>query len=159
MAAQATARDGGTDVAWYPWMGTPDDLPVTNPQDVTSGRSSLIALLKGLLLQAQGGGPVGKALPAALVVSSAASAPRAVSVGTAAVQLDTGFASRTTVVIVNNGTSAIYVGLGANASAVLTTTGLPVAANGGSATFAIGPGVPVYAISTAAGQDVRVVEF
>lgn len=44
-------------------MGTPNDPPVTDPNDTSSGTSSLIGLLKGLLLQNQGGGPANTAQP------------------------------------------------------------------------------------------------
>ncbi len=99
------------------------------------------------------------ALAVAEPVSGGAAAPAAVSVGLAAGRLDTGFAGRTNVIIVNNGTAAIYAGLGASAPAVTTATGLPIASGGGTATFRVGAAVQVWAISGTAGQDVRVAEF
>ena len=51
---------------WFPGMATPHDPPVTDTNDTSSGTSSLIGLLKGLLSQAQGTGPAGKAQPAVL---------------------------------------------------------------------------------------------
>lgn len=84
--------------------------------------------------------------------NTAIAAPAAVSVGTTAVRLDTGLANRRYITIVNNGTAAIYVGT----SAVTTATGIPIAA-GASATFNLGPSLPLYGISTAT-EDTRVME-
>jgi hypothetical protein len=47
------------------WIGSAQDPAITDPT-LASGQVSLIALLKGLLTQAQGGGPAGKAQPAVL---------------------------------------------------------------------------------------------
>lgn len=85
--------------------------------------------------------------------NTAIAAPAAVSVGTAAVRLDTGLANRRYITIVNNGTASIYVG---GSSSVTTANGLPVAA-GASATYNLGPSLALYGISTAT-QDVRVLE-
>lgn len=73
----------------------------------------------------------------------------AVSVGTTAVAV--GVAFEGTLIVANNGTSAIYLGLDAN---VTTASGVPVA-GGGVATFSVNSISPqMYAISTAT-QDVR----
>jgi hypothetical protein len=75
----------------------------------------------------------------------------AVSVGTAAVALSnpTGVIQSRT--IQNLGAADIYIG----GATVTTASGLTVPANGGTATIDH-PSAPVYAISAAAGNDVRV---
>lgn len=91
-------------------------------------------------------------------VPDTAAAFAAVSVGTVATQLDpTPPANRRLILVVNNGTSAIFVGFGSGADTVTAATGIPVAAGGGSMQANLGPALPVYAISTAA-QDVRVLQ-
>ena len=77
----------------------------------------------------------------------------AYSVGTSAVAIGSNPAGRKWIVVYNNGSAAIYVG----GSGVTTSSGVPVPA-GGSASFPVGPGISLYAISTAASQDVRTME-
>ncbi len=91
--------------------------------------------------------------------SSGASAPSAKSVGTTVSRIDSGLANRTSIAVINNGSAAVYLGFGGSGNSVTTTTGLPVASSGGSLTLPLGAGIAVYAISGAAGQDVRVAEF
>lgn len=84
---------------------------------------------------------------------------KSVTVGTSAVRLDTGLANRRFIIIVNNGSSVIYVDASTSASSVTTSSGLPLAASGGAMTLDVGPDLEVYAISGTAGQNVRVAEF
>ena len=77
------------------------------------------------------------------------------TVGTSAVQLaSTPLSGRKRMLIQNLGSKAIYVG----PTGVLTTTGLRIASNA-NAEFMFEENCPIYAISTAAGQDVRVMEL
>jgi hypothetical protein len=87
------------------------------------------------------------------VPNTTLSAPTVVSVGTAAVRIDQGTPGRIYIVIVNNGTGAIYVG---RDNTVTTANGLPIGP-GASATFNLGPNLELWAVSTAT-QDVRVME-
>lgn len=92
--------------------------------------------------------------------NTSASAPTTVTVGTAAVRLDTGLTSRLSVMVQNNGTANVYLGFGASGSTVTTsgaTAGL-LLPPGADAEFDFGPNIPVYGISTAAGQPVAVLE-
>ena len=98
-------------------------------------------------LSVDDGGAIKSASP-----NTTLSAPATVSVGTTAVRLDTGLSGRRYIVIVNNGTSPIYLGT----SVVTTANGIPLAASA-SATFNLGPAIPLFGISTAT-QDVRVLE-
>ena len=95
------------------------------------------------------------ALRTASAGSGAAAAPAAKTVGTSAVQLDTAFAGRSAVTVVNNGTAVVYIGT----TGVTTSTGIPLAASGGTWTLPWGSAIPVYGISGTAGQDVRVAEY
>jgi hypothetical protein len=79
----------------------------------------------------------------------------AVSVGLAAVNLSaTPIAGRTRMMVQNNGLKPIFVG----PSGVLAASGLEVA-KGGTLSMEIGEDIDLYAISTVAAQDVRVLEF
>lgn len=76
----------------------------------------------------------------------------AYSVGASATAIGSNPSGRKWILVFNNGSGAIYVG----GSAVTTSDGIPVPA-GGSASFPVGPGTSLYAISTAT-QDVRTME-
>ncbi len=90
-----------------------------------------------------------------------------VTVGTTAVALRCGAsnqANRRRILIFNNGSSAIFIG---GNTSVTTGTGYPIPAPSGgllsSTGYApiqidIGPDLTLYAISAAAGQDIRVIE-
>ena len=77
----------------------------------------------------------------------------AYSVGTSVTAIGSNPAGRKWILVFNNGTDAVYVG----GSAVTTANGIPVPA-GGSASFPVGPGISLYAISASASQDVRTME-
>lgn len=78
--------------------------------------------------------------------------PVAKSVGTTAVQLDSGLTNRRYILVVNNGTDYIYVGT----SAVTAASGIPIAA-GASMTLNLGPALSLYGIAGST-QDTRVME-
>lgn len=82
------------------------------------------------------------------------SAPTAVTVGTAAVQIDQGTSDRRYVLCVNNGSATVYVG---KDKTVTTSNGIPVSA-GSSLSLNLGPSLQLWGISGTAGQDVRVLE-
>lgn len=87
--------------------------------------------------------------------SNIGQAQAAVTVGTTAVQLTASpLAGRTGLIIQNNGNKSIFVG----DSGVTTSDGLEVG-KGGSLHLEAGEVIDLYAISTNAGQDVRIFEI
>jgi hypothetical protein len=88
-------------------------------------------------------------------VPNTATLATAVAVGTTALALPaTALANRKRIVIENLGNKAVFIG----SSAVTTASGIRLSA-GSSWEAEIGPSVSLYAISTNAGQDVRVLEI
>jgi len=81
----------------------------------------------------------------------------AITVGTSAAAARVGgsnHANRKTLSILNNGTVTMYWGFSA---AVTTTSGMPIF-KGQEAVWEVGPNITIWLISSAASQNVRVVE-
>lgn len=79
----------------------------------------------------------------------------AATVGSTAAQIDgTKQGGRQFIVLQNNGDKPVFVG---HSAAVTTATGYEIG-KGATASFEFGEALDVYAISTAAGQDVRVIQ-
>jgi hypothetical protein len=79
-------------------------------------------------------------------------APRGLTVGTSAVQLDTGLAGRRGIIVTNtDATNPLFVGAtdAVTTSATPATCGIYVAPNGGSYQYALSPAVEVWGIAPA----------
>lgn len=137
-----TAHQGGT---WTIDAITNDVTVVATDLDIRD-----LAFATDSVTSHQGGDWDVKVLaPAGTVLATA------VTVGTTAVALPaSALANRARIIVQNNGDKSIFIG----GSGVTTATGVEIS-KGGSWTEEIGAGAVVYAISTAAGQNVRVVEI
>jgi hypothetical protein len=85
---------------------------------------------------------------------------KVVTVGVTAVQLDASpLASRKRIMIQNDGSKSIFIGASDVTADNTAATGGIRLNKGAVLEWELGPGVAVYAISTDAGQDVRVLEI
>jgi len=81
-------------------------------------------------------------------------ASEATTIGTTAAVVATALAGRTRLMVQNSGDKSIFVG----PAAVTTASGIEIS-KGGTLSLELGEAVDLYAISTAAGQDVRVMQL